>query len=163
MKFAIPFHRCFSLNDAAMVDEVENDGSSASAQLGFRVFPYEEMKAATNSFHPSNKIGEGGFGSVYKGRLRDGTKVAVKALSVELESLRGERGFVAEITALSNMKHRNLVSLRGCGIQGADRFLVYDYMENSSLAHALLGSVLLSTSSPSLIQALLFLFSSLLP
>ncbi|KAK4776085.1 hypothetical protein SAY87_024046 [Trapa incisa] len=109
MKFAIPFHRCFSLNDAAMVDEVENDGSSASAQLGFR------------------------------GRLRDGTKVAVKALSVELESLRGERGFVAEITALSNMKHRNLVSLRGCGIQGADRFLVYDYMENSSLAHALLG------------------------
>lgn len=67
--------------------------------------------------------------------------VAIKVLSVELESLRGEREFVAEITALSNVKHQNLVTLRGCCIEGAARYLVYDYMENSCLAHAVLGKL----------------------
>ncbi|KAK4755281.1 hypothetical protein SAY87_009038 [Trapa incisa] len=97
------------------------------------------MKAATNNFNSSNKIGEGAFGSVYKGRLGDGTAVAVKVLSVELESLKGEREFLAEITALSNLRHQNLVTLRGCCIEGADRFLVYDYMENICLVHSMLG------------------------
>lgn len=65
--------------------------------------------------------------------------MAIKVLSVELESLRGEREFLAEITALSNMRHQNLVTLRGCCIEGTDRFLVYDYMENICLIHSMLG------------------------
>jgi serine/threonine protein kinase len=78
-----------------------------------------------------------------KGRLRDGSLVAVKVLSIEVESMRGEREFMAEIAALSDIKHENLVTLRGCCVEGADRYLVYDYMENNSLAHSLLGNPLI--------------------
>ena len=74
-----------------------------------------------------------------KGQLRDGTMVAVKVLSVEIESMRGEREFISEISALTNVKHENLVKLHGCCVEGAKRFLVYDYMENNSLAQTLLG------------------------
>lgn len=74
-----------------------------------------------------------------QGRLQDGTTVAIKVLSVELESMRGEREFISEITALSHIKHENLIGLLGCCIEGADRFLVYENMENNSIAHAMLG------------------------
>lgn len=149
------------------------------------MYSYSELKAATHGFRASNKIGEGGFGSVYKvkkkfcffffqlglkkmekrdvgfcsflwidyfyvlfggfvvkGRLQDGTFMAVKVLSVELESMRGEREFVSEIAALSDIKHENLVNLRGCCVDGAHRLLVYDYMENNSLSLTLLGNFL---------------------
>ena len=65
--------------------------------------------------------------------------MAVKVLSVEVESMRGEREFISEIAALSDIKHENLVTLRGCCVDGAKRYLVYDYMENNSLVHTLLG------------------------
>jgi len=66
--------------------------------------------------------------------------VAVKVLSVEVESMRGEREFISEIAALSDIKHENLVTLRGCCVDGTKRYLVYDYMENNSLVHTLLGN-----------------------
>lgn len=66
--------------------------------------------------------------------------MAVKVLSVEVESMRGEREFISEIAALSDIKHENLVTLRGCCVDGAKRYLVYDYMENNSLVHTLLGN-----------------------
>lgn len=72
--------------------------------------------------------------------LQDGTFVAVKILSVELESMRGEREFISEIVALSGIKHENLVGLRGCCVYGAKRLLVYNYMENNSLAYTFLGT-----------------------
>ncbi|XP_006604573.1 putative serine/threonine-protein kinase isoform X2 [Glycine soja] len=112
-------------------DEDNNDGN-------FRLFTYRELNSATRGFHPSEKIGEGGFGTVYK--LRDGTLVAVKVLSIELDSLRGEREFVAELNTLTNIKHHNLVNLRGCCVEGAHRYIVYDYMENNSLRYTFLGS-----------------------
>ncbi|TYH02960.1 hypothetical protein ES288_A09G181900v1 [Gossypium darwinii] len=98
-----------------------------------------ELKVATHGFSASNKIGEGAFGSVYKGLLTNGSIVAVKMLSIELESMRGEREFVSEITTLTNLEHENLVTLVGCCVEGAKRFLVYNYMENNSLAQVLLG------------------------
>ncbi|XVF55459.1 hypothetical protein PTKIN_Ptkin06aG0037700 [Pterospermum kingtungense] len=60
-------------------------------------------------------------------------------LSIELESMRGEREFVSEIITLTNLKHENLITLEGCCVDGANRFLVYNYMENNSLAQILLG------------------------
>lgn len=84
-----------------------------------------------------------------KGQLRDGTTVAVKVLSVEIESMRGEREFVSELSALTDIKHENLVTLQGCCVEGASRFLVYDYMENNSLAQTLLG-LHFSVSHPSM-------------
>lgn len=77
-----------------------------------------------------------------KGRLQDGTTVAIKVLSIEIDSMRGEREFISELAALSHIKHENLVTLRGCCVDGTKRFLVYDHMENNSLAHTFLGKIL---------------------
>ncbi|PON42872.1 GPCR kinase [Parasponia andersonii] len=105
-------------------------------QTGF--FTYRQIKAATNNFDPKNKIGEGGFGSVYKGILLDGTIIAVKQLSSK--SKQGNREFVNEIGLISGLQHRNLVRLYGCCIEGNQLLLVYEFMENNSLACALFGA-----------------------
>ncbi|PIA33876.1 hypothetical protein AQUCO_03900019v1 [Aquilegia coerulea] len=95
-------------------------------------FTLRQIKAATNNFAAENKIGEGGFGSVYKGHLADGTLIAVKQLSSK--SKEGNREFVNEIGMISALQHPNLVKLYGCCIEGNQLLLVYEYMENNSLA-----------------------------
>ncbi|XP_019052108.1 PREDICTED: probable leucine-rich repeat receptor-like serine/threonine-protein kinase At3g14840 [Nelumbo nucifera] len=100
-------------------------------------FTLRQIKAATNNFHVANKIGEGGFGSVYKGLLSDGTIIAVKQLSSK--SKQGNREFVNEIGMISALQHPHLVKLYGCCIEGNQLLLVYEYMENNSLARALFG------------------------
>ncbi|KAL3327786.1 hypothetical protein AABB24_035453 [Solanum stoloniferum] len=137
MKFSFPFLSCFS--SSAVTLEGSQIPYGGQISQNFSVYSYNDLKAATHGFRASNKIGEGGFGSVYKGRLQDGNFMAVKVLSVELESMRGEREFVSEIAALSDIKHENLVNLRGCCVDGAHRLLVYDYMENNSLSLTFLG------------------------
>ncbi|XP_059435608.1 probable leucine-rich repeat receptor-like serine/threonine-protein kinase At3g14840 [Corylus avellana] len=104
-------------------------------QTGF--FTYRQIKAATNNFDAANKIGEGGFGSVYKGVLLDDTIIAVKKLSSK--SKQGNREFVNEIGMISALQHPNVVRLYGCCVEGNQLFLVYEYMENNSLARALFG------------------------
>ncbi|XP_060187387.1 probable LRR receptor-like serine/threonine-protein kinase At1g56140 isoform X1 [Lycium barbarum] len=98
-------------------------------------FSYSELRAATGDFSISNKLGEGGFGPVYKGTLEDERVVAVKQLSVA--SHQGKSQFVAEIATISAVQHRNLVKLYGCCIEGDKRLLVYEYLENKSLDQAL--------------------------
>lgn len=80
-----------------------------------------------------------------KGQLGNGDNVAVKVLSVDAESMKGEREFISELVALSNIRHENLVRLEGCCIDGASRYLVYEYLEHNSLSHTLLGN---STITP---------------
>ncbi|XVF87512.1 hypothetical protein PTKIN_Ptkin18bG0126000 [Pterospermum kingtungense] len=99
-------------------------------------FSYNQLRTATDDFNPSNKIGRGGFGTVYKGVLKDGTEVAVKTLAAQ--SKQGVREFLTEINTISNVKHPNLVELIGCCIQGTNRILVYEYVENKSLDKVLL-------------------------
>ncbi|XP_049371777.1 probable LRR receptor-like serine/threonine-protein kinase At1g07650 isoform X1 [Solanum verrucosum] len=101
------------------------------------VFTIRQIKAATNNFDAANKIGEGGFGSVYKGTLLDGTVIAVKQLSSK--SKQGNREFVNEIGMISGLQHPNLVKLYGCCAEGNQLLLVYEYLENNSLALALFG------------------------
>ncbi|CAN1301355.1 Cold-responsive protein kinase 1 [Linum perenne] len=101
------------------------------------MYSYKELRQATDDFSTGNKIGEGGFGSVYKGRLKDGKLVAVKPLSAE--SRQGVGEFLAEIKAISDIEHENLVKLYGCCVEGNHRILVYNYLENNSLAQTLLG------------------------
>ncbi|XP_073044507.1 cold-responsive protein kinase 1 isoform X4 [Primulina eburnea] len=103
-----------------------------------RLFSYNSLRSATRNFHPSNKIGRGGFGEVYKGVLRDGTEAAIKTLSAN--SKQGCSEFLTEIQMISKVQHPNLVQLIGCCIEGPYRILVYEYLENNSLATALLGS-----------------------
>ncbi|WMV15750.1 hypothetical protein MTR67_009135 [Solanum verrucosum] len=101
------------------------------------VFTIRQIKAATNNFDAANKIGEGGFGSVYKGTLLDGAVIAVKQLSSK--SKQGKREFVNEIGMISSLQHPNLVQLYGCCAERNNLLLVYEYMENNSLARALFG------------------------
>ncbi|KAG1367781.1 putative LRR receptor-like serine/threonine-protein kinase [Cocos nucifera] len=104
-------------------------------QTGY--FTIKQIKTATKNFDPGNKIGEGGFGSVYRGVLPDGSEIAVKQLSSK--SKQGNREFINEIGMISALQHPNLVKLYGCCIEGNQLLLVYEYMENNSLAHALFG------------------------
>ncbi|XP_048494248.1 probable LRR receptor-like serine/threonine-protein kinase At1g56140 [Beta vulgaris subsp. vulgaris] len=100
-------------------------------------FSYAEMRSATGDFDPLNKLGEGGFGIVYKGTLNDSRVVAVKQLAVA--SKQGKKQFIAEIATISAVQHRNLVKLYGCCIDGQKRLLVYEYLENNSLDKLLFG------------------------
>ncbi|CAL5060123.1 unnamed protein product [Urochloa decumbens] len=101
-------------------------------------YTYRELVRATGNFSQSNKIGEGGFGSVYKGQLKNGTIIAVKVLSSE--SRQGVREFQNELVAISDISHDNLVKLYGYCTEGDQRILVYNHLENNSLAQTLLGS-----------------------
>ncbi|KAK3042578.1 hypothetical protein RJ639_000830, partial [Escallonia herrerae] len=101
------------------------------------LYSYKELQAATNDFSLANKIGEGGFGSVFKGRLRNGKVAAVKVLSAE--SRQGAPEFVTEVKVISDIEHENLVKLCGCCVQDNHRILVYQFLENNSLAQTLLG------------------------
>ncbi|XP_022735330.1 probable leucine-rich repeat receptor-like serine/threonine-protein kinase At3g14840 [Durio zibethinus] len=100
-------------------------------------FTLRQIKAATNNFDAANKIGEGGFGPVYKGILADDTVIAVKQLSAK--SRQGNREFVTEIGMISALQHPHLVKLYGCCIEGNQLLLIYEYLENNSLARALFG------------------------
>ncbi|XP_042945720.1 probable LRR receptor-like serine/threonine-protein kinase At1g07650 isoform X4 [Carya illinoinensis] len=113
----------------------EKDLRGLDLQTGF--FTYRQIKAATNNFDDSNMIGEGGFGSVYKGILLDGTIIAVKKLFSK--SSQGNREFVNEIGMISTLQHPNVVRLYGGCAEGNQLFLVYEYMENNSLARPLFG------------------------
>ncbi|XP_071741465.1 probable LRR receptor-like serine/threonine-protein kinase At1g07650 isoform X2 [Rutidosis leptorrhynchoides] len=101
------------------------------------IFTLKQIKAATKNFDPSNKLGEGGFGVVYKGLLSDGTIIAVKQLSSK--SRQGSREFVNEIGMISALQHPNLVKLYGCCVEGNQLSLIYEYMENNCLSRALFG------------------------
>ncbi|XP_068319357.1 probable LRR receptor-like serine/threonine-protein kinase At1g56140 [Pyrus communis] len=116
-------------------------------------FSYAELRAATEDFNPSNKLGEGGYGPVYKGTLSDGRVVAVKQLSVS--SHQGKRQFVSEIATISAVQHRNLVKLYGCCIEGSHHILVYEYLENKSLDQALFGTSNLHLDWPTRFNILL--------
>uniref|UniRef100_A0A1J3J2U3 non-specific serine/threonine protein kinase n=1 Tax=Noccaea caerulescens TaxID=107243 RepID=A0A1J3J2U3_NOCCA len=98
-------------------------------------FKIEELEKATNNFSQKNFIGRGGFGLVYKGVLPDGSVIAVKKV-IESE-FQGDAEFRNEVEIISNLKHRNLVPLRGCSMVDEDnesqRYLVYDYMSNGNL------------------------------
>ncbi|KAM0063602.1 putative protein kinase RLK-Pelle-DLSV family [Helianthus debilis subsp. tardiflorus] len=107
-------------------------------------FSYGDLRDATDDFSPANKLGEGGFGPVYKGTLDDERVIAVKQLSVA--SHQGKAQFIAEIATISAVQHRNLVKLYGCCIEGDKRLLVYEFLENKSLDQALFGDSKLSLS-----------------
>ncbi|XP_039115896.1 probable LRR receptor-like serine/threonine-protein kinase At1g53440 [Dioscorea cayenensis subsp. rotundata] len=116
-------------------DAENNELRGLELQTGF--FTLKQIKTATRNFDRANKLGEGGFGPVYKGILPDGSLIAVKQLSSK--SRQGNREFVNEIGIISALQHPNLVKLYGCCIEGNQLLLIYEFMENNSLANALFG------------------------
>ncbi|XP_015894604.3 cysteine-rich receptor-like protein kinase 3 [Ziziphus jujuba] len=101
-------------------------------------FSYEVLERATNYFHSSNKLGQGGSGSVYKGILSDGKAVAIKRLF--FNTTQWVDHFFNEVNLISEIDHRNLVKLLGCSITGPESLLVYEYVTNQSLNDYFFGA-----------------------
>ncbi|KAL6853473.1 hypothetical protein ACP4OV_019502 [Aristida adscensionis] len=118
----------FRARKRAALDE---DWKSAEKDVDLPLFDLEAILAATDSFAAHAKIGEGGFGPVYMGKLEDGQEVAVKRLS--RRSMQGAGEFKNEVKLIAKLQHRNLVRLLGCCIDEDERMLVYEYMHNQSL------------------------------
>ena len=97
-----------------------------------------ELQVATDNFSNKHILGRGGFGKVYKGRLADGSLVAVKRLKEE-RTQGGELQFQTEVEMISMAVHRNLLRLRGFCMTPTERLLVYPYMANGSVASCLRG------------------------
>ncbi|XP_057961787.1 G-type lectin S-receptor-like serine/threonine-protein kinase At1g11300 [Malania oleifera] len=95
------------------------------------MFKFEQLATATNNFFVTNKLGQGGFGLVYRGKLPDGQEIAVKRLS--RASGQGIEEFMNEVVVISRLQHRNLVRLLGCCAEGEEKMLIYEYMPNKSL------------------------------
>ncbi|XP_022776437.1 putative receptor-like protein kinase At4g00960 [Durio zibethinus] len=108
------------------------------AQQEQKHFPFEILAAATRDFHPHHKLGEGGFGPVYRGKLDDGREVAVKKLSHS--SNQGKKEFENEAKLLARVQHRNIVNLWGYCAHGMEKLLVYEYVTNESLDKLLFKS-----------------------
>ncbi|XP_028065590.1 G-type lectin S-receptor-like serine/threonine-protein kinase SD1-1 isoform X1 [Camellia sinensis] len=104
---------------------------SQKEDLELPLFDLAVIANSTNNFSIDNKLGEGGFGPVYKGILKGGQEIAVKRLSKN--SSQGLNEFKNEVICIAKLQHRNLVKLLGCCIQGEEKMLIYEYMPNKSL------------------------------
>ncbi|XP_057448514.1 cysteine-rich receptor-like protein kinase 2 isoform X2 [Lotus japonicus] len=94
-------------------------------------FKYSTLDRATGSFHESNKLGQGGFGTVYKGVLADGREIAIKRLYYNNRHRAAD--FYNEVNIISSVEHKNLVRLLGCSCSGPESLLVYEFLPNKSL------------------------------
>ncbi|XP_062223309.1 G-type lectin S-receptor-like serine/threonine-protein kinase At1g11330 isoform X2 [Phragmites australis] len=114
-----------------MISDTFKLWESEETSSHFMMFSFSQITNATDNFSTENKLGEGGFGPVYKGNLPDGQEIAVKRLAAN--SGQGLLEFKNEILLISKLQHRNLVLLLGCCIQEEEMLLVYEYMPNKSL------------------------------
>ncbi|KAK9062790.1 hypothetical protein SSX86_019980 [Deinandra increscens subsp. villosa] len=106
--------------------ETMDIGTAESLQYKFSL-----VKTATNDFSCDNKLGEGGFGAVYKGKIGDDQEIAVKRLAKD--SGQGDHEFMNEVLLVAKLQHRNLVRLLGFSMEGRERLLIYEFMPNASL------------------------------
>uniref|UniRef100_A0ACD5ZQX7 Uncharacterized protein n=1 Tax=Avena sativa TaxID=4498 RepID=A0ACD5ZQX7_AVESA len=117
-------------------DDMDGSGeiirAIAASHLAFR---YEELRKATDDFNQIHKLGQGGYGSVYKGVLLDGREIAVKRLFLNTRQWTDQ--FFNEVKLVSQVQHKNLVKLLGCSVEGPESLLVYEYLCNTSLDHYL--------------------------
>ncbi|CAI9773471.1 unnamed protein product [Fraxinus pennsylvanica] len=118
-----------------MKSKVETGGHDTDASreedMDLPLFNLATISLATQNFSINMKLGEGGFGPVYKGTLEDGKNIAVKTLSKY--SGQGLNEFKNEVKLIAKLQHRNLVKLLGCCIEDEEKILIYEYMPNGSL------------------------------
>ncbi|KAI9079160.1 hypothetical protein K1719_038886 [Acacia pycnantha] len=112
-------------------NEGDQDRGESVDDLDLPLLDFSTIVVATDNFSSENKIGEGGFGPVYRGKLAHGQEIAVKRLSGS--SRQGITEFKNEVKLIAKLQHRNLVKLLSCCIEGENKMLVYEYMPNSSL------------------------------
>ncbi|CAN6804523.1 unnamed protein product [Brassica oleracea] len=111
--------------------KINLSGEDEIEDLELPLMEFDVVVAATEHFSDSNKVGKGGFGVVYKGRLSDGQEIAVKRLS-EM-SAQGTDEFMNEVRLIARLQHVNLVRLLGCCVYAGEKILIYEYLENLSL------------------------------
>ncbi|GAY52972.1 hypothetical protein CUMW_146030 [Citrus unshiu] len=116
-----------------------NEKGSSKEEMELPIFDWKTIVDATDNFSEENKLGEGGFGPVYKGMLIEGQEIAVKRLSKS--SGQGVEEFKNEALLIAKLQHRNLVKLLGCCTQRDERVLVYEYLPNKSLDYFIFGSI----------------------
>uniref|UniRef100_A0ACD5VPM6 Uncharacterized protein n=3 Tax=Avena sativa TaxID=4498 RepID=A0ACD5VPM6_AVESA len=122
--------------------DMYGDGISARIAQSSLNFKYEELRKATNYFDPANKLGQGSNGAVYKAVLPDGKEVAVKRLFLNTREWVDQ--FFNEVELISQVRHKSLVKLLGCSVNGPESLLVYEYYFNKSLELFLFGKPLAS-------------------
>ncbi|XP_015936428.1 G-type lectin S-receptor-like serine/threonine-protein kinase At4g27290 [Arachis duranensis] len=118
---------------------VKKNNDAYEDYLDLPIFDLATIAKATEDFSISNKLGKGGFGTVYKGTLVDGQNIAVKRLLQGSNSGQGLTEFMNEVLLIAKLQHRNLVKLLGCCIQDGEKMLVYEYMPNKSLDNFIFG------------------------
>ncbi|KAG1363237.1 L-type lectin-domain containing receptor kinase IX.1-like [Cocos nucifera] len=116
------------------IDSLIDDAFQRSG--GPRRFPYGVLASATKNFTEEGKLGEGGFGGVYKGLLH-GSNLEVAVKRISRGSKQGAKEYISEVTIISRLRHRNLVQLAGYCHEKNDLLLVYEYMPNKSLDYHL--------------------------
>ncbi|ONK65326.1 uncharacterized protein A4U43_C07F35970 [Asparagus officinalis] len=126
-------------NGAPTTSEVYSQASTGRSDVhvveaGNMVISIQVLRNVTNNFSEENVLGRGGFGTVYKGELHDGTKIAVKRMESGIMGSKGLTEFKSEIAVLTKVRHRNLVSLLGYCLDGNERLLVYEYMPQGTLS-----------------------------
>ncbi|KAK4380624.1 hypothetical protein RND71_002486 [Anisodus tanguticus] len=114
-----------------------HSGESHMVEAGNLLISVQVLRNVTKNFSPENELGRGGFGVVYKGELDDGTQIAVKRMEAGIISNKALDEFRSEITVLSKVRHRHLVSLLGYSVEGSERILVYEYMPQGALSRHL--------------------------
>ncbi|CAI9273443.1 unnamed protein product [Lactuca saligna] len=112
-----------------LCEDYTDGGQNKDVELPF--FSFSEVSKLTNNFSTDNKLGQGGFGPVYKGVMEDGREIAVKRLSET--STQGVDEFKNEVRCIHRLQHRNLVKLLGFCAQKNEIMLIYEYMPNRSL------------------------------
>ncbi|KAK4485156.1 hypothetical protein RD792_007769 [Penstemon davidsonii] len=112
--------------------QIGEDGDEISFVESLQ-YEFGIIRAATNDFSEANKLGQGGFGVVYKGKLLNDQDIAVKILATD--SGQGGLEFKNEVMLLARLQHRNLVRLLGFSIEGNEKLLVYEFVQNASLDH----------------------------
>ncbi|KAL2235029.1 UNVERIFIED_CONTAM: LEAF RUST 10 DISEASE-RESISTANCE LOCUS RECEPTOR-LIKE PROTEIN KINASE-like 1.1 [Sesamum indicum] len=116
----------------------KSDIEGGSLYFGIPIFSCAELEEATNNFDSSKELGDGGFGTVYYGKLRDGREVAIKRLYEH--NYRRVQQFMNEIKILTSLRHPNLVSLYGCtSRRSRELLLVYEYIPNGTVGDHLHG------------------------
>ncbi|CAN0921201.1 L-type lectin-domain containing receptor kinase IX.1 [Linum grandiflorum] len=127
-----------------VIDSDDDDDDSMDEDIGWgstgpKKFSYKELVAATDNFSEEGKLGQGGFGGVYKGYLKDVEAEFVAVKKVSSGSKQGKKEYISEVMTISRLRHRNLVQLVGYSHKKGSFMLVYEFMHNGSLDAHLFG------------------------
>ncbi|KAL3751343.1 hypothetical protein ACJRO7_012204 [Eucalyptus globulus] len=134
------------LRNSTSHPQSNSDMEECNVSFEVPIFNSTELEEATNNFAASNKLGDGGFGTVYYGKIRDGREVAVKRLYEH--NYRRVKQFMNEVEILTRLQHKNLVSLYGCTSRHShELLLVYEYISNGTVADHIHGQLANSSTT----------------